>query len=105
MTERAVVVRVEVELVGGPFDGMPAILDGDDIKRGFVMVFRCPRHGDNNSDCDCGDEMWHGYFIAWWLGRGSGWIRPTRVLWSDGMEYELAPGAKRLHYEGDDDEC
>lgn len=61
--------RVDVELIGGCFDGFRGNVPPESIKLGFLVVGNCPRHGEH-AYCGCDDEMWHGYFSE--PGKGAG---------------------------------
>jgi len=64
-------MTMRIELVGGPFDGLQLEReDNREPENGFLILSRCPRHGDN-SGCVCDDEMWYGYYKEKGKGAGS----------------------------------
>jgi hypothetical protein len=58
-----------VKLHGGAFDGKVGEVSPHVLSTGFLVVERCPEHGDN-AECDCENTMWYGYFAE--IGKGAG---------------------------------
>ncbi len=52
---------MNVELIGGRFDGFEGEISPECVKVGFLLIGECPRHGENQ-DCGCDDEMLYGYY-------------------------------------------
>lgn len=53
--------RVDIELIGGRFDGFQGAVPPECIAVGLVLMSECPDHGANKL-CGCDDEMLYGYF-------------------------------------------